>query len=520
MLTAIDESGKPVDWWFLYKLPSGVKPRAGQHSGKKTTQGNEYLYYDPRRKRPLELSPYRLGAMAQGAFFCTLEQIFDKPASQVGWIFYNDEYPADISPFQETDQAGGATKEELAARIATIEKTLVASWQAGESDWPPTVKPRLKSAGSPRGQRGRAANHDTCGHTKGILAFDLASDSAFWLSHSTPRIPALKTPANERFFYPPYADQYAQTFVCISLDVAAASDIANVMKTQHEPQVFGCHLPAGVGDVPEPVAAKGQASVTSWQAENPSWQLYNLAQGSVPPSHGEAYRRKHERRPPAKLSFSSRGVAGVDKKQFLLLAKSAAWADDFWIDLVGPSLPNGKTGRPGVDLRVETWRRLTPSAMLPKDNVTDDDKDPVFYGSHDFSTPYKGRQYHHEFLERNGHEIVDEVTNIDLRDITDPAGLLTGVAGAKLGGYVWSYTRDHAKWAISEQDDERGVKTLQLVNGVTLADEPGQVSDWVCVADLNRMTSQERRGGGAICFHEPLLWHGLNQIERISGKIT
>ena len=73
---------------------------------------------------------------------------------------------------------------------------------------------------------------------------------------------------------------------------------------------------------------------------------------------------------------------------------------------------------------------------------------------------------------------------------------------------------------------ERGVrhvlhaKTVQMHDGTTLADEEGTVSDWVCIADLNRMTSQEKRGGGAVCFHEPLLWHGLNEIERISGKIT
>ena len=513
MFTAIDENGEPVDWWFLYKLPSRVgPPKNGQHGDKKTTLGNEYLYYDPKRKRPLELSPYRLGTEAQGALFHTLQQLFDNDANELGWIFYNDEYPADISPFEELAEvdSSAAAKAELAQRIKSIQETLVTSWQTGKSDWPPTVKPHLKSAGSPRGQRGRAANHDTCGHNKGILAFDLASDSAFWLSHSTPRIPALKTPANERFFYPSYADHYAQTFICISLDIKAACEIAAVMKTQHEPQVFGCHLPAAVGDVPSEVSAKGEAPSAAWRAENPHWRLWDLAQGSVPPHYSEAYVRKHGRRAPAQSSFSSRGVAGAKKKEFTLLAKSGAWYDDFWIDLIGPSLLNGKTGQPGVDLRVETWRRLTPSAMLPKDEITVDDQDPVSYGSHDFSTSYKGRKYHHEFLEKNGQKVVDEVTNIDLQDIVDPAGLLTGVKGAKLTGYVWSYTRDHAKWAISEQDEERGIETQQR----------GQATDWVCVADINRMTSQERRGGGAICFHEPLLWQGLDQIERISGKIT
>jgi deoxyribonuclease II len=104
--------------------------------------------------------------------------------------------------------------------------------------------------------------------------------------------------------------------------------------------------------------------------------------------------------------------------------------------------------------------------------------------------------------------------------LSDPSGLLTGTKGAPLTGYLWSYTRDHAKWAISEEDQDRGVEIVQTRGGKALANKPGTVSDWICVADMNRMTSQEKRGGGAICFHEPLLWHGLNEIERISGNIT
>lgn len=328
-----------------------------------------------------------------------------------------------------------------------------------------------------------------------------------WLSHSTPRIPELHTPAAQRFFYPTYADQYAQTFLCISLaSVQTAREIAQVMQTQHEPQVFGCRLPR----VLEPPRRAGDAP-------DPLW---TLAQGDVPPHYSAAYVAKHGRRAPALLTFTSSGVGVAKPKPFGLVAKSGAWLGDFWIDLVGPSLPSKKNGPRGVDLRVETWRRLTPTAMLPKDDVAAPGKDPVYYGSHDFSTTYAGRQYHHEFFERTGRHVVDEVTNIDLGALDDPSGLLTGEPGGKLTGYLWSYTRDHAKWAISEQDDERGVQTVRLRDGTTLADEPGTVSDWVCIADINRMTSQERRGGGAICFHEPLLWHGLDQIERISGKIT
>lgn len=48
----------------------------------------------------------------------------------------------------------------------------------------------------------------------------------------------------------------------------------------------------------------------------------------------------------------------------------------------------------------------------------------------------------------------------------------------------WSYTKDHSKWAISETND------------------PGVV----CITDINRMESQFKRGGGAVCIKNPSCW--------------
>jgi len=49
----------------------------------------------------------------------------------------------------------------------------------------------------------------------------------------------------------------------------------------------------------------------------------------------------------------------------------------------------------------------------------------------------------------------------------------------------WSETQDHAKWGFT-------------VN-----------RPWVCVGDINRMLSQRKRGGGAICFQNRYLWKNL-----------
>ena len=55
--------------------------------------------------------------------------------------------------------------------------------------------------------------------------------------------------------------------------------------------------------------------------------------------------------------------------------------------------------------------------------------------------------------------------------------------------WAWPETHDHAKWGITENQK------------------------WVCVGDINRMISQEKRGGGTIAFQEPTLWAALAKTD-------
>lgn len=48
----------------------------------------------------------------------------------------------------------------------------------------------------------------------------------------------------------------------------------------------------------------------------------------------------------------------------------------------------------------------------------------------------------------------------------------------------WSFLNDHSKWAISDEKD----------------------SGYVCIGDVNRMESQFKRGGGAVCLKCPTCW--------------
>ncbi|OMH38931.1 deoxyribonuclease II family protein [Motiliproteus sp. MSK22-1] len=60
--------------------------------------------------------------------------------------------------------------------------------------------------------------------------------------------------------------------------------------------------------------------------------------------------------------------------------------------------------------------------------------------------------------------------------------------------YQWHYTKDHAKWAVALKNN---VNTLP----------------WVCIADINRMVSQEKRGGASLCFQDSQLWQALRNAE-------
>src|SRR5688500_8762346 len=74
------------------------------------------------------------------------------------------------------------------------------------------------------------------GHTKGVIAFDTASKTALWLLHSWPKFAdpgaaGMPTPI------------YGQTYLCLALDMATASAIADQMVNHQEPQVYVPRIP-------------------------------------------------------------------------------------------------------------------------------------------------------------------------------------------------------------------------------------------------------------------------------------
>src|SRR5262249_45294385 len=74
----------------------------------------------------------------------------------------------------------------------------------------------------------------TLGHTKGVLAFDLGSNTGFWLVQSTP-----KFPPQTRYSFPSTGMPNAQTLLCITLQNAdTAQSIARQMFAAQQPNVY------------------------------------------------------------------------------------------------------------------------------------------------------------------------------------------------------------------------------------------------------------------------------------------
>lgn len=170
VLQAIGDRGAPVDWWFMYKIPS----KSLVSDGTKAT-GTEYLYFDADAgsNQRLTLSPHLIDDPNRGALANTLNQIIGTDSPDRGWIFYNDEDPL---------------------------------------------------TGKTNSNRG---------HAKGVLAFDLKSNSAFWLIHSTPKFSKQKI-----YDYPKTAVGNGQSFLCISLkDAEQANKIAEQMIIGQQPNV-------------------------------------------------------------------------------------------------------------------------------------------------------------------------------------------------------------------------------------------------------------------------------------------
>lgn len=158
-ISALDEDGKAVDWWFAYKVP-----KLGKSGGSASATGYEYIYYDPNIGKVVK-SPNVL-TDGKGALDLTLSSVFDSPAASTGWILYNDEMPADTK--RKDSGSFGHTKGVIAFDLES--KTAI--WLL--HSWPKYADPGAKNMPTPiYGQTFLCISLDT--DTAGKIAAQMAN---------------------------------------------------------------------------------------------------------------------------------------------------------------------------------------------------------------------------------------------------------------------------------------------------------------------------------------------------------
>jgi deoxyribonuclease-2 len=261
-ISAIDENGNPVDWWFMYKVSGESETSDGRK-----IYGTEYVYFDSNSPADGKLIYSKNTVDKDGALPNTLAQIYENKNENFGWYFYNDEDPI---------------------------------------------------TGKTNGERG---------HTKGVVAFDLDSNSAIRLIHSTPKF-ALKG----TYGYPETGMKMAQTLLCITLQNADVSQaIAKQMYSAQQPNVYlASDIPASLKNEPN----DPRVLMIQNQASTDKTPLQTV------------------------LPFYSKGGT-----KFLSIAKNKYWGLDFYNDLVGPTLHE--------NLEVETWEHDPTPLPADSDKVHD-----------------------------------------------------------------------------------------------------------------------------------------------------
>jgi deoxyribonuclease-2 len=173
-ISCLDNDGKPVDWWFQYKMP-------GTYA---------FAYADPgtslAKQAPLAMHPRAMNDTAN-------------PVALVRTLFSLAEHAAAARPYNGT--AAGAPSYFL------------------YNDEPDV---------------GRASS--SYGHSKGVVAAGGEARSGLWIVHSTPKFPA--SSGRAEWYFPESELKFGQTFLCLSLGSAAQLDAVGAQLQLTRPFVY------------------------------------------------------------------------------------------------------------------------------------------------------------------------------------------------------------------------------------------------------------------------------------------
>jgi deoxyribonuclease-2 len=239
--SCLDQDGKKVDWWMMYKMP--LLPG---NDNPEYVNGYGYAYMDKNSKKWTVATDTYIDDN-NIALSYTLAQIYDASTDgSMGWVLYNDEKP------------DGSTS---------------------------TYR----------------------GHTKGAAAFD--ANGGFFLDHSVPRWPPAQS---DSYTFPSNEATYGQSFLCVSLDNTNMDIVMNQWAYTY-PNWYDTYFPSSL----ESVYQNFSTIVGGYHVKDAPWT-------------------------------SVETLETLGGTSFTYLAKYSTWGEDFYEDLVAPTLD--------IDMMTETWQ--------------------------------------------------------------------------------------------------------------------------------------------------------------------
>jgi deoxyribonuclease-2 len=295
------------------------------------------------------------------------------------------------------------------------------------------------------------------GHTKGVSAFD--ANGGFFLDHSVPRFPPA---AEDTYEFPDNEATYGQSFMCVSVDAVALETIFGQWLFTY-PNDYSSNFPAALQAIyPSLVQVRGAARNVKLQALEEGhhrhtprsigslccslcsqcFRVWGTEKKCIITLRACAWQvaaGKHVTSEPWTSVQTFATVAGLSVRY---VAKYSTWGQDFWEDLVAPSL--------GVGLYTETWQN----------------------GAGRLASFCTSEGYSYD---------VENVLTVNLGS-----------------GAAFKETQDHSKWGVSIAAGAAGHQHKAEANNAT--------AQWACVGDLNMQSGQESRAGGALCVQNTYLY--------------
>ncbi|XP_004365434.1 deoxyribonuclease II family protein [Capsaspora owczarzaki ATCC 30864] len=230
------------------------------------------------------------------------------------------------------------------------------------------------------------------------------------------------------YSYPDYATTFGQSFFCMSLSLSTLQTVSQQMQLNH-PYVFESKLTTATSQKVPALAG-----------------IVNGVHVSVSASNITAFQT----------------LGGVPLTAF---SKTSTWNQDLYMDLVQPYYKQS--------MLIETWTNgINPVSLAATNSL--DQSHPQPCATHSLT----------RFVPKPKTQLPSECTP------KFPYNSMNVAVVEFAGGYEYTRSRDHSKWAISQNANE----------------------NVVCIGDINRQASMATRAGGTVCIVNKTIWTAFNSL--------